>query len=543
MEKRIRAALISLVIPGGGQIYRKRFFSGISYLVLFVFSILFLRIIWNGFHPFSYFILLSFLILWIVNIVDAYKGPYYFTAPCDLYCPADIKPSIYISLLSEERNKEALNKILETVPFPGTLGRICPAPCEYPCAREGVDESIRIRYLKRFIFDNEQEEDFTVSTIRNNGKKVAIIGGGIAGITCGYNLRKKGYRVVIFEREESAGGMPILCIPDYRLPKWVVEKEISFVKKTGVEIRTNVEIGKDKRFSDLQDEFDAIFIATGTHLCNRLNMGEKKLDGIYYGLPFLRSVKLGSPPSIGKETIVIGGGNVGVDAARTALRLGSKVSLIALEKREEMPAYEEKIRLAVEEGIIIKNSWGVSEILGDENVEGVRLKLCNSVYDKKGYFNPIFNENVNKVGRCDTLIICIGQLPELEFLPRSIIDGGGRIIVDKAFRTPIPGVFAGGDVLSPSSAVDAVSYGKKGARSIDLYLRGFRAKLENLLAFTEYPVPSYPLERNPLPDEALTIPVKRKYDGFEEIEGKCSYTAGIREARRCLNCPLRFSNF
>ena len=542
MKKRIRAALISFFIPGGGQIYRKRLFSGLFFIIIFTSSIFFLKVIWRGFHPFSYFIFFSYLILWIVNIIDAYKGPFYFNAPCDSYCPAEIKPSIYISLLSEEKGKEALNRIFDTVPFPGTLGRICTAPCEKPCSRSGIDESIRIRYLKRLIFDYEHKEDSIIPIIKDNGQKVAIIGGGVAGVTCGYNLRKKGHKVVIFEREETAGGILLLGIPDYRLPKWVVEKEISHVKKTGVEIRTKFEIGKDKSFKDLQEEFDAIFIATGIHICNKLKLGEEKLNGVYYGLSFLKLTKYGSPPSIGKETVVIGGGYVGLDVALTALRLGSKVSLISLEKREEMPAKEEEINEAIEEGINIKNCWGVSEILGETNVKGVKLKFCQSVYDEKGDFNPTFDENINMEEKCDTLVVCIGQLPELEFLPGSIIKED-KIIVDKGLRTPIPGVFAGGDVRSPSSVVDAIGDGKRAARSIDLYLRGFQARLENLLSFTEYPIPGYPIESALKEKEILTIPLKGDATNFEELEGKCPYEEGLRESRRCLKCPIRYGNF
>ena len=543
MKRRLRAAAISFFIPGGGQIYRKRFLSGIFFLVFFVSLVLFHRIVWIGFHPFSYFVLFSYLVLWIGNIIDAYKGPYYFPAPCDIYCPAGIRPSLYILYLSEDRGREALKGILDTVPFPGTLGRICFAPCEYPCSRSGTDESIRIRYLKRFIFDNEFKDDFKVPKIRNNGKKVAIIGGGVAGITAGYNLRIKGYQVVIFEREEVAGGMLTMGVPDYRLPKWVVEEEISYVKKFGVEIKTGIEIGKDRSFKGLMDEFDAIFIATGSHLNNELNVGEKELKGIYYGLNFLKALKRGSPPSVGEKTVVIGGGDVGVDAARSALRLGSRVALIPLESREEMPAFEKNVKRAMEEGVEIINSWGIDEILGERKVRAVKLKRCCSVYDEVGEFKPSFDESFIKVEECETLILSIGQRPDLSFLPGGIIVENGRIIVDNALRTSVPGVFAGGDLLGPSTAVEAVADGKKAARSIDLYLRGIHARIDNLLSFVEYPVSRCPLESNAPKGEPLKIPAKEKNHNFDEIEGSCSYSEGVLEAKRCLKCPLRFGSF
>ncbi len=542
MEKRIRAAIISFFIPGGGQIYRKRFISGIFFLLLFLSSLYFLEVIWRGFHPFSFFILFSYLAFWLANIIDAYKGPYYFSAPCDTYCPADIKPSIYISLLSEENTEEALRRLLESVPFPGTLGRICTAPCENPCSRSGIDESIRIRYLKRFIFDSENEKFPEFIHIEDKGKKVAIIGGGVCGLTCAYNLKKKGHKVVVFEREKKAGGMLQLSIPDYRLPRWVVEKEIMYVKETGVEIITGIEIGKDKGFKDLKEEYDAVFIATGTPRCNKLDLGEEKLGGVYYGLQFLKLTKQGKPPPVGRETIVIGGGDVGIDTARSAIRLGSRVKLISLEKREEMPANIEKIKKVVEEGTVIKNCWGVSEIYGYENVEGVKFKFCSSVFDGEGIFKPTFDENILEGESCDTLIICIGQLPELNFLPDDIIRNG-KILVDRTLRTPIPGVFAGGDVLSPSSCVEAIRDGKKAAQSIDLYLRGFRSRFGRLLSFTEYPIPKYPVERALDEKEILRIPIKGNTKNFEEIEDECIFKDCIHEAKRCLKCPLRFGNF
>lgn len=542
MEKRIKAAIISFFIPGGGQLYRKRFISGIFFLLLFLSSLYFLKVIWRGFHPFSIFILFSYLAFWLVNIIDSYKGPYYFKAPCDIYCPADIKPSIYISLLSEENTEEAFRRILESVPFPGTLGRICTAPCENPCSRSGIDETIRIRYLKRFIFDFENEKYPDSIRIKDKGKKVAIIGGGVCGLTCAYNLRKKGYKVVVFEREKKAGGMLQLSIPDYRLPRWVVEKEIVYVKETGVEIITGVEIGKDESFDDLREEYDALFIATGTHRCNKLYLGEEKLGGVYYGLKFLKLAKEGKPPPVGRETIVIGGGDVGIDAARTAIRLGSRVKLISLEKREEMPANIEKIKKAVEEGTVIKNCWGVSEILGYENVEGVKFKLCSSVFNGEGIFKPTFDESVLEGESCDTLIICTGQLPELDFLPDDIIRNG-KIFVDKKLMTPEPGVFAGGDVLSPSSCVEVIRDGKKAAQSIDLYLRGFRSRLDRLLSFIEYPIPNYSVERALDEKEILKIPKKGNTKNFEEIEDECVFRDCILEAKRCLKCPLRFGNF
>ena len=540
MRKRFRAAVLSFFIPGAGQFYRKRYLSGIFFIVVFPLVVYFFKIIWNGFHPLCFLVMFSIIILWVGNIIDAFKGPYYPPAPCDDYCPAGVRPSLYISLLSEGKTEEAFMKILDEIIFPGSLGRICFAPCEFPCSRSGIDESIRIRYLKRFIFDNISMEHFLPREIEDNGMVVAIIGGGVSGIVCGYRLRKMGYRVVIFEREGFAGGMLTQSVPNYRLPKRVVEKEISFVKAIGVEVRTGIEVGRDIGFSRIKDDFDAIFIATGSHLNNQLSIGEVEKDSIYYGLDFLKMIKRGFFPSIGKKTIVIGGGSVAVDAARSAIRLGSEVTLISLESREEMPAYKEEIERAINEGVKIMNSLGVCEILGEKEIKGVQLKRCLTVFDNKGQVRPSFDESIARVEECETLIISIGQKADVGFLPDEIIDADGKVIVDFALRTPIPGVFAGGDLLGPSTAVEAVADGKKAAYSIDIYLRGFRARFSKFLHFTEYPIHELPLVRNPTPEPSLQIPQSGNNKVFEEIEGKCSFEEGLKESRRCLFCHLRF---
>lgn len=543
MKKRIKAAIISAFIPGGGQLYRKRFLSGIIFLLIFTGAILFLLLIWNEFHNAFYIILLSFIVLWFSNIVDAYKGPYFFRAPCDIYCPADLNPSKYILLLSDNKIKEAYREIHDKVPFVGTLGRICPAPCEPPCSRSGIDDSIQIRYLKRIIFDEQvkSHQSNQINSIKK--RKVAVVGGGISGCTCAYQLRKKGYEVTVFEKEKKAGGMPYYGIPDYRLPGDVIEREISLIESSGVRIKTDTEVGKDITFKEIRSNFDAVFLATGTHLCSQLEMGEKELEMVYYGLPFLKSIKKEEAYRIGKNVIVIGGGNVAIDAARSAVRLGSRVRIACLEEIDEMPAFDFKVKKSLEEGINFMYGWGVKEITGKDRVEKVKLKKCTRAYDSSGNLNPLFDENIVTEVKCDTMIICIGQVPETDYIPGEILSSDNEINVNRRLSTPLPGVFAGGDMLQPKIAAEAAADGLNAARNIDIYLRGFRARFENLLSYNDYPLPEHEIVSNPEKEEKLEIPVEENIESFNEIEGQCSLKESIREAGRCLNCPHRFGGF
>jgi NADPH-dependent glutamate synthase beta subunit-like oxidoreductase len=288
-----------------------------------------------------------------------------------------------------------------------------------------------------------------------------------------------GFPVTVFEALSEPGGMLRVGIPEYRLPKYVLDTEIEYIKDLGVEIRTNTAVGKDLSFNDLlkEEEYKAIFIATGAHKSRKLRVEGEDMEGIFHALDLLRQVTLRKRPKLGERVLVIGGGNVVMDGARTALRLGAEVVQMAcLESREEMPAHEWEIREALTEGVALNVSWGPKEILGDgEKVTGVKFVRCVSVFDENGRFNPSFDETVTKVLEGDTVILAIGQAPDLSFLREKTDVLGGRVIaVDPmTMETSLPGVFAGGDAVSgPATLIEAVAAGKIAAASIDRYLRG-----------------------------------------------------------------------
>lgn len=544
MKKRIRAAILSLIIPGTGQIYRKRYFAGFFFLVLNVASLWYIRIFWKGFLVHAFFIYFSLLLFWILNVIDAYRGPYFFRAPCDRECPAGIDPSFYVARVSNEEFNDGLKELLDECPFPGVLGRICPAPCEFPCSRSGYDEEIKIRYLKRFLDESADYGSSMMDTIQENGYRVAIIGAGMAGLSCAYNLRKKGYEVTVFEKEEMPGGMPYYGIPAYRSPESAVSSDVRYVLDTGVNIKTGVEIGNDIQVEKLLGDYNAVFLSIGRHLCNKLNIGEFDIENTTYGVPFLKRVKAGEVEDIGREVIVIGGGNVAIDSARTAVRLGARnVEIISLESREEMLAFEDKIEKAEKEGVKVTNGWGPYELMGEKIFRGAKFRKCTKVFDENGNISPEYSMEDTMEKRGEFLIICTGQLADSENFPDDILDDEGNVLIDRNFMTPVKGLFAGGDCVRVMIAAEAVGMGLKASRSIDFYLRGFKARWQSLLRYKEFPELKEEPDRIIEEEESLNIPYEANLRGFSEEEQLCSREEGIRESKRCLNCPVRFTNF
>ena len=544
-KRRLIASLLSFIIVGTGQLYRKRYAAGISFLLLAVSSALFFKIVWNGFNYAFFAVLFAWIVLWAVNITDAYKGPFYPNAPCEDACPAGIKASDYVTLIACGRFDEAFESILRKTPFVGILGRVCHAPCEDKCSRSGVDTTIAIRYLKRSLEFKVQSLELKDKGKFRIQKKIAVIGGGPCGLTCAYELRKKGYSVIIFEREKEPGGMLVQCIPEYRLPIDIVKQEIELMEK-GIEIKRCIEIGRDISFEDIEREFDAVFIATGAGMSNRLEIEGENLA--HYGLDFLKLTKSKEQVELGTSVVVIGGGDVAIDVARSAKRLGaSRVCVVCLESIENMPAKKSEIDEAIKERIEIRHGWGVSQISGKTQVSGVKLVKCTSAFDQEDSFNPSFDENTRDSIDCNTVIIAIGQQGEFNFLHNSIgTSKMGTLLVDKHMRTNKSGVFAGGDaVIGPSSVAEAIGAGKLAAKSIDRYLRGWKAKLDNWLDFDERPhigkvEEAAWLEKNPKEQTGIRIPLIEDRSDFKEIETNSAKEEVIKEAKRCLRCPYRF---
>lgn len=400
--------------------------------------------------------------------------------PCQEACPVDLKTSEYVHLISEGKFLEALDVIREELPFPGVIGRICHHPCQYSCVRqEAVDEAVSLCDLKRFVADYEvgRRETPVPAVGEDKGKKVAIVGGGPSGMACGLELRKAGYGVTIFEAGDRLGGMLCWGVPAFRLPRDVLEREVRLVERAGIEVRYDTRLGRDVSINDLRERFDAVYVGCGAEHGAKLGIENEDAAGVLTGVEFLKIANEGRQIEMGEKVVVVGGGNVAVDTALTAKRLGAReVRMICLEKPKEMPANQEEIEQAREEGVKISNGWGPKRIIaGKKQVAGVEFKRCKTVFDAEGRFSPVYNEKITKAFAADTVITAIGQAPAIEFLKDVEgldLNAGGWIKADpETMETSVPGIFAGGDIVTgPGMAINAIADGKRAATGIARYL-------------------------------------------------------------------------
>ena len=436
--------------------------------------------------------------------------------PCMTACPAQTNAGRYVSLIAEGHFEEAYRYAREPNPMASICGRVCAHPCETACRRGEIDSPISIRALKRFLTERYGPEsrhplEMRRAPVEKLPYRVAIIGSGPVGLSAAHDLALLGYSVTIFEAASVAGGMLCLGIPEYRLPRNVVEAQIREILETGdVTIRLNQAAGRDFTVRQLREQgFDAVVIAVGAHRSRDLSIPGVDLDGVHKGIDFLLNVNLGYKFTIGKKVVVIGGGNVAMDVARSAarevlkqhdpnaaeptddnvaavathemvdislsaLRLGAReVNIVCLERRHEMPAALEEIEEAELEGIILHHGLGPKRVVGQNGkVVGLETLETKWVFDAAGKFNPVFEENSESVIECDTVIMAIGQAPRLDFLTPEDgveISGRGLIVADRdTLMTSAPGVFAGGDcVFGPRLIIDSVGDGKRIAAGID----------------------------------------------------------------------------
>ncbi|MBN1291707.1 MAG: FAD-dependent oxidoreductase [Candidatus Latescibacteria bacterium] len=486
----------------------------------------------------------------VPNIVNILKEGH---APCKMNCPANINVQGYIQLIKKKEYIKAVNLIRERNPLSAICGRVCTHPCESACTRNDLDSPVAIRLLKRFASDREKElidaggyvlpEEKQPSP---TAKKIGIIGAGPAGLTAAYDLAGNGFAVTVYEAMPEAGGMLRWGIPEYRMPKKVLDHEIELIRRRGVSFAFNSELGKDITLEQLREDYDAVFVGIGAQKSRRLGIEGEDLIGIEYGVEFLRQAAGGGKTDVRGNVVVIGGGNVAVDTTRTALRLGADhVEMVSLEQHCEMPAYPEEIKATLDEGISIRNGWGPKSFSGDNNVNSITLKRCTRVFDSGGRFDPQFDENVTYTIKADLVIVAIGQSVDKDTLDKldAVTEYGCLKADPVTLETSIRGVFAGGDAVSgPASVIDAVAAGKRAAESILRYLKDEDLHSERFES-TLRPIPEDFLpslkgvEKMP---RATTIELnsEQRLSNFEEVELGLSEEAALAECERCLNCAL-----
>ena len=408
------------------------------------------------------------------------------TAPCKTACPAHIAVQGYLKLAAQGRYTDALALIKKNNPLPAICGHVCNKRCEDACTRGKIDEAIAIDEVKKFIAKKDLDSatryippKVVPATKGYFEEKVAIIGGGPAGISCAFYLAEKGYKPTIFEKNDKPGGMVVYGIPSFVLEKDIVAAEIDILREMGVEIRCNVEVGKDVTIKQLREQgYKAFYIGIGCQGGRKTGVPGEDSKGVMTGVEFLHITTDNENYKLDGDTVVIGGGNVAIDVSRTAERCGDgKVTQVSLETRDIMPASPEEIELAESEGIIVKGGWGPKEILSEDGkVTGIVFKKCIAVKDETGKFNPEYDENETMTIPCKNVILSVGQSIEwgslLEGTKVEIGRGNGPVADPVTYQTAEPDIFVGGDVYTgPKFAIDAIAAGKQGAISIHRYVQ------------------------------------------------------------------------
>jgi len=464
---------------------------------------------------------------------------------CTEACPAGVDVPRYIRAVKDQKYDEAVAVLREKIPFPTVCADACFAPCEDVCAYKQFGDPIAIRAIKRAAVDKGGETwKRNKKVAEKTGKRVAIIGAGPAGLTVAYYLVSKGHEVTVFDSFPKPGGTMRYGIPRYRLPEERLEKEVKDIFELGVTFKGNATIGKDVSLDQLEEDFDAIFVASGANKSTRIPLEGAEKRGVLWGWDFLREIRLGNAFQFSGDVIVVGGGNVAIDVALTAKRMGAKnVHLFCLEKREEMPAHEWEIARAEEEGVFINNAWAPKKVLGEGEASGLGLIRCTSVFDDACNFNPTYDEEITHRMEANRIILAVGQTADLGFLKKAKninTDGGWIRVESDGLATGKKGVFAGGDVVSgPDSIISAIAHGRRAAVAIDRYLGG-DGDINEVLATPEDEVllPEFVIDVKPRNDMALLKPGERTA-GFDHVELGLTEAQIAAESSRCLNCDAR----
>ncbi len=521
---------------------------------------------------------------------EARRSPYTIEIPdaeyyarvvrCRNACPVHTFSGRYAACVADGFDEEAFRYTRLPNPLASICARICAAPCEEACRRAMIDSPVSLRGLKRFITEREGLEARGPDNVRkllkvdekllgSRTERVAIIGSGPAGLACAHDLALLGYKVTIFEASEVPGGMLYLGVPEYRLVRNILLAEVKFIESLGVSILCQTRIGQDIQFDRLREDFAAVFVAAGAQRSRELSIPGVELDGVLRAIDFLINANLGYKMTVGQRVAVIGGGNVALDVARSALRveeevdewakdlheamdvarsairLGAReVNVYCLESREEIPADEVEIVEAEKEGIRIFYSRGPKAIIGEEGrVRAFETIHCSSIFDEAGRFSPTFAENTEEIAPADTVILAIGQAPDVSFLGKESgvnISPRGTVEVDeKTLATSVPGVFAGGDVaFGPRIVIQAVADGRRAALGIHAHLTDGTGVEKTDLRLGGMTKPRFRSGYDSLPRQEIPmLPVARRI-GLQEIELGFSEEAARREGSRCLRCNV-----
>ena len=465
--------------------------------------------------------------------------------PCRINCPAHTDCQKYIRQIGEGDFAGAVSTIREKIPLPASIGRVCPHPCETACRRQKVEEPISIAFLKAFAADQVYANGDKVipEKQKNSGKTVGIIGGGPAGLTAAYYLALSGHAVTVYDKMPKMGGMLRYGIPEYRLPKALLDREIAEIENLGVVLVNNFTIGKDATVSDIRAKHDCVLIANGAWQSSALRCKGEDLDGVFGGIDFLRAVALGTKPAIGKKTAVVGGGNTAMDACRTAVRLGAEeVSIIYRRTRAEMPAEDIEIKEAEEEGVVFRFLTNPAEILGENGkVTGVKLQVMQlGAPDERGRRAPVPVEGEFVTLDLDSVIIAVGQKNDptgFEELP--VTNRGTIAAEEKTGLTALDGVFAVGDATNKgaSIAIQAIAEAGRAAKAIDAYLCGYEWNYKEPVVSERKAESLDFADREKLPRAKMPHrPADERKHDFKEVNLGFTPEQAMAEAKRCLEC-------
>ena len=484
------------------------------------------------------------------------------TPPCSAACPAGNDIVAFIQKIAQGDFEGAWNVIKEENPFPGICGRVCFHPCESKCNRRDYDEPIAIHALERFVSDFAPNWNKKIEKVPGARKgKVSVIGSGPAGMSCAYHLARLHYDVTVFESSSLSGGMLRSGIPSYRLPRDVLDREISNIEALGVEIRTGIPLGEHLRLDDLKD-YQATFIATGAHQGRSLQIPGEKAKSVLSGLDLLRKINRDQKVKLGDKIAIIGGGNTAIDVARSVIRLGKKATILYRRSREEMPAFEEEVVEAIEEGVKIRylvNPIRIQQKDGLKRLECLRIELGEK--DESGRRRPVPISHSNFFIEADSVIIAAGEEIEVSFLPKGMEKREGIVLTQRDGSTGIKGIFAGGDLTSNQRTVaQAIGSGKKVALAIDCYLNGKNSE-EAIRQAIIGEGPSISIFRHLFPEDrpmnshVVTFgelntdyfepskrhqeskgPIKQRIKGFGEVTATFLESIALEEAERCFSC-------